>query len=181
MKSTSPKGDRWMIPNSAMDGNLLLGLVSAWGVTYLIHSTLLLGAVWVLSQTRRLSPGWQDTLWKVALIGGLVTATWQTTVPENTLLGGRINLGIVGAETTTELSPNGFPAQDPLPVFSDNTFQSLPPVNPPSSRGYLGSTGKSRAHGGRPRLAPASVGRMGSGGGPVPRASGYHAGQTGVG
>ncbi|HET9293695.1 MAG TPA: HEAT repeat domain-containing protein [Gemmatimonadales bacterium] len=53
--------------------------VIAWLMTYSLHSTLLLGGVWVL--TRR---GWirshqlRDLFWKTALIGGLVTATTQS-------------------------------------------------------------------------------------------------------
>jgi HEAT repeat protein/beta-lactamase regulating signal transducer with metallopeptidase domain len=53
--------------------------VIAWLMTYALHSTLLLGGVWVL--TRR---GWirshqlRDLFWKTALIGGLVTATTQS-------------------------------------------------------------------------------------------------------
>ncbi len=52
--------------------------VLAWLLTYAIHSTLLLGAAWLLT-TR----GWlrfsllKERLWKAALIGGLLTATFQ--------------------------------------------------------------------------------------------------------
>ncbi len=53
-------------------------LVAAWLLTYAFHSTLLLGGAWLLSQRPRFqSEGTQDTLWKAALLGGLLTATLQ--------------------------------------------------------------------------------------------------------
>lgn len=48
--------------------------VSRWLVTYFVHSSLLLGAVWLVH--RRL-PALSETLWKTALLGGLLTATIQ--------------------------------------------------------------------------------------------------------
>ena len=125
-----------MIPSSASDWALLSGLVSAWGLSYLIHSTLLLGAVWVIFRARRLSPGWQDTLWKAALIGGLVTATWQTVGLGNDPLGGRIHLEVAGVETPAP-SPGTSFVHDPAPLVSGETFQSLPPVALTTPRGYL--------------------------------------------
>jgi HEAT repeat protein/beta-lactamase regulating signal transducer with metallopeptidase domain len=57
--------------------------VLAWLLTYSLHSTLLLGGVWVL--TRRgiiCSHQLRDLFWKTALIGGLVTATTQSALVE---------------------------------------------------------------------------------------------------
>ena len=48
----------------------------AWLLTYLIHSTVLLGLVWLV--TRRLEPAVSELLWKVALLAGLVTGTIQS-------------------------------------------------------------------------------------------------------
>ena len=52
--------------------------VASWLLTYLIHSTLLLCAAWLFSRAlgERLMP-LQETLLRVALIGGLLTATAQ--------------------------------------------------------------------------------------------------------
>lgn len=45
-------------------------------VTYLAHSTLLLGGAWLLAKAlRRQALPLQDLAWKLALVGGLVTAT----------------------------------------------------------------------------------------------------------
>src|SRR4029077_10271419 len=54
----------------------MLGL--SWGVTYLVHSTLLLGGVWIfLKLHRRAGHSLRETLWKTALVGGVVTASGQ--------------------------------------------------------------------------------------------------------
>jgi len=51
-------------------------LVLAWLLTYLVHSSILLGGAWLLSATRIVrSPVARDTLWKVCLVGGILTAT----------------------------------------------------------------------------------------------------------
>ena len=57
-------------------------LAVAWLLTYLLHSTILLGGAWLLSATRTVRSALaHDTLWKVCLVGGLVTATVQTAFP----------------------------------------------------------------------------------------------------
>src|SRR5439155_15609356 len=58
---------------SALASSLL-----AWLLTYLIHSTVLLGVAWAVTRRRRLEPGASDLLWKVALLAGLVTGTIQS-------------------------------------------------------------------------------------------------------
>jgi hypothetical protein len=56
----------------------LILLVVAWLLTYLLHSTALLGGAWLLERLRVVrSNAARDTLWKVALVGGLITATAQ--------------------------------------------------------------------------------------------------------
>lgn len=55
-----------------------ISLTASWLATYWIHSALLIGAVWLA--TRRWgvrSPSARDGLWKLALVGGLATATVQ--------------------------------------------------------------------------------------------------------
>ncbi len=50
-----------------------------WVLTYAVHSTALIAAVWLLTSTiSRLSLGTRETLWKVALLGPLATATVVT-------------------------------------------------------------------------------------------------------
>ncbi len=50
----------------------------AWLLTYLIHSTVLLGLVWLVTRRRRLEPAVSELLWKVAILAGLVTGTIQS-------------------------------------------------------------------------------------------------------
>ena len=50
----------------------------AWLLTYLIHSTVLLGIAWLVTRQFRLEPAAADLLWKVALLAGLVTGTIQS-------------------------------------------------------------------------------------------------------
>ena len=51
--------------------------VLAWLLTYLIHSTVLLGLAWVSTRARSWPAAVLDLMWKTALVGGLVTATVQ--------------------------------------------------------------------------------------------------------
>ena len=57
-------------------------LVVAWLLTYLVHSALLLGGAWVLSTARIVrAPLAREVLWKVCLVGALVTATVYSLSP----------------------------------------------------------------------------------------------------
>jgi len=87
----------------------------AWLLTYLIHSTVLLGVAWLVTRRWRLEPAASDLLWKVALLAGLVTGTIQSRLPLST------------------------PAAVTLPVAT--LPQSVPPSQPASPA--LGATGSS--------------------------------------
>lgn len=52
-------------------------LLLAWLLTYLLHSTLLLGGAWLVLRTGRLAPSAADVIWKAALVGGILTAGTQ--------------------------------------------------------------------------------------------------------
>jgi HEAT repeat protein/beta-lactamase regulating signal transducer with metallopeptidase domain len=54
-----------------------VAVVLSWLLTYAIHSTLLLGAAAVIAIRFADEHAWLDVLWKVALVGPLVTATVQ--------------------------------------------------------------------------------------------------------
>jgi len=56
----------------------LAACLLAWLLTYLIHSTVLLGVAWLATRRRRLEPAASEVLWKVALVAGLVTGTIQS-------------------------------------------------------------------------------------------------------
>ena len=67
------------------------GTALGWLATYALHSTILLGLVWLVSTRRWLSDGTLDILWKIALVGGLLTATAQSAV-ERAPLAGQLRL-----------------------------------------------------------------------------------------
>src|SRR5258706_13959671 len=50
----------------------------AWLLTYLLHSTLLLGLAWLASKPlARWSVAAEETMWRLALVGALLTASLQ--------------------------------------------------------------------------------------------------------
>lgn len=56
-----------------------------FALTYLLHSTLALGGTWLLVRWRGLPPAWEETLWKAALFGSVVTAGLQVWVGAGSL------------------------------------------------------------------------------------------------
>jgi beta-lactamase regulating signal transducer with metallopeptidase domain len=59
--------------------NETLFTIAAWLLTYLVHSTILLGLVWIVCRglgSKHMAL--QELLWRGAMIGGLLTATVQT-------------------------------------------------------------------------------------------------------
>lgn len=61
-------------------GSAALSALVGWLLTYAIHSTLLLGGAWLVARGRFVGERGADLLWKMALVGGLATATVQSVV-----------------------------------------------------------------------------------------------------
>lgn len=61
-------------------------VLTDWVATYALHSTILLGLVLLVS-SRLGSDAWRETLWKTALMGGLLTATLQSAAGYTPLVG----------------------------------------------------------------------------------------------
>ena len=79
--------------------------LSAWLLTYAVHSTVLIGVVWLLVRRGLIrSHHLQDTFWKAALVGGILTATAQTA------LGIRPQGSLAIRAATPELAAPGIPA-----------------------------------------------------------------------
>ncbi|HKS25711.1 MAG TPA: M56 family metallopeptidase [Thermoanaerobaculia bacterium] len=97
--------------------------MSAWSVTYLVHSTLMIAVVWIAAYWIR-SASVRDTLWKLALVGGIVTATIQMSVPVERFL----------PETAPRriTVPMPLPAAPPAPALQSETRIELRDV-PPSA------------------------------------------------
>jgi hypothetical protein len=53
-------------------------LILSWGATYFVHSTCLIAGIWLFVRVRRTAGhALRETLWKTALMGGVVTASVQ--------------------------------------------------------------------------------------------------------
>lgn len=80
-----------------IDAVTSVGLVVAgWLATYVIHSTLLLGAAWLVARRLPERPDLTSPLWKIAAIGGLLTASMSTGLAVDPL-GGRVEVATDGA------------------------------------------------------------------------------------
>jgi beta-lactamase regulating signal transducer with metallopeptidase domain len=82
-------------------------IIGAWLVTYLMHST-----VWLLGTRLLLAPRFTDrrvadVLWKVALLGGIITATVAVAVPSHPALGRFEASAILEARMWTNAQPVG--------------------------------------------------------------------------
>lgn len=79
---------------------------AAWLLTYLLHSTVLLGGAWLLSRVLR-DHAARDALWKAALVGGVLTATLQV-VGGVHVAGGRWEVQALGS-ASAPASPDAAP------------------------------------------------------------------------
>src|SRR5258708_34852378 len=82
----------------------------AWLLTYLIHSTVLLGLAWLVARRHRLEPAASDLLWKVALLAGLVTGTIQSRLQLRTPAA--VTLPVAAAPLAAPLNTPAAPAHD---------------------------------------------------------------------
>src|SRR6267378_5136078 len=94
--------------------------VFAWLLTYLIHSTVLLGVAWLVTRRGRLEPAASDLLWKVALLASLVTGTIQS----------RLELATPAAVTLPVATlPQAAPLNQPgAPAIDARNLGVKPPV-----------------------------------------------------
>ncbi len=97
-------------------------LLSSWLLTYAVHSTLLIGAAWLISRNaRRLSMIARDTMWKAALYGGIFTASLQVGLGVAPVTG-TMTLGIQAADVVdaevaaAQFATPGIPVDEPLAV-----------------------------------------------------------------
>src|SRR5216117_414504 len=114
--------------------NPLASNVLAWLLTYLIHSTVLLGVAWLVTRRWRLEPSASDLLWKVALLAGLVTGTIQSRLELSTPAAVRLPPPVATAPQGPQLTEPATPATeapltpDSRPGSVNQTLPSLPLV-----------------------------------------------------
>src|SRR5579863_7011770 len=75
----------------------------AWLLTYAIHSTVLLALAWLVSRRAPASPAARDFIWKVALVGGIVTSSLQLE------LGVRPNGSVALSAAAAQVAPSDAP------------------------------------------------------------------------
>lgn len=112
--------------------NELSTVVLVWLATYALHSTCLLGGVWLFERVRSdASPTLRATLWRTALLGAIVTATLQTTGVVKPLSG---ELFVVGADHAAPANSTSITA--PL----DAAATLAPPADGAAATGLPSST-----------------------------------------
>lgn len=122
---------------------------AAWLLTYALHSTLLLGAAALLARRLR-GEAWRETLWKAALVGGIVTATAQTQSGYDPP-GGTWRLeSTVELAVQTDAGPSAAPAQ-PSPAID------APAENAPSSASTASAASSEAAGASTPAAASESI------------------------
>ncbi|NVB38463.1 M48 family metalloprotease [Pseudenhygromyxa sp. WMMC2535] len=87
---------------------------TSWMLTYAIHSTILILGVWLLCRgigpiARRMRPQAQNHAWKLAVVGGLVTATVQVGAGVRPAVGA-FELGAAPSSATAAATPAAAPA-----------------------------------------------------------------------
>ena len=110
-------------------------IITSWLLTYLIHSTILLGAAWFVSRflgESRLAL--QETLLRTALIGGLLTTTLQVGVGVEPIGGALAIDGLVGPDAVTAVSARNDGVT--ISVAAPNITLSTPPTVPDRVGGF---------------------------------------------
>ena len=101
--------------------------VFAWLLTYLIHSTVLLGAAWLVTRRNRLQPAASDLLWKVALIAPLITGTMQSGLNLRTAAAVRLPVAVAPAASAPGAVEPSTPVQSEVPNHSSPASASTAP------------------------------------------------------
>lgn len=111
-----------------------------WILTYLLHSTILLGGVWLMtSLISSRHDALKETCWKFALIGGLVTATMQAGFHVKPITG-QVNLFDTTLSAPAPEDVNRTEGEDRLSEVNENGFRqsndrSDPPATSSASQG----------------------------------------------
>jgi Zn-dependent protease with chaperone function len=99
-------------------------LLVAWLLTYLVHSTVLLGGAWLLVRVALVrSNQARDVLWKAALVGGLLTATSQVALHLEPRVG---HFSLTSREASALIVVAGVPAPSRAGAAGDAAAATLP-------------------------------------------------------
>ncbi len=104
---------------------------AAWLLTYAVHSTILFGVACVLARLLR-GEAWKETLWKAALVGGILTSGAQAALGYRTLVEGWALAQQPAASAQAPASSQAPPlASNPSASSSASPSASTPGSPPP--------------------------------------------------
>jgi beta-lactamase regulating signal transducer with metallopeptidase domain len=89
--------------------------VAAWLATYMVHSTLIIGGVWLIDRVTSPGRDVREVAWKAALIGGVVTATLAVATGIQPLSGRYETASVV--EASWQSAPDTSPLLRLLPTI----------------------------------------------------------------
>ena len=89
--------------------------VAAWLATYMVHSTLIIGGVWLINRLTAPGRDLQEVAWKLALFGGVATATLAVATGFHPLSGKYETASIV--EASWRAAPDTSPLLRLLPTI----------------------------------------------------------------
>ncbi|MDX1571439.1 MAG: M56 family metallopeptidase, partial [Xanthomonadales bacterium] len=122
-------------------------MIEEWLANYLIHSTLLLGLATLSPLVPALrKPALQDLLWRLALIGGLLTASAQTFSPHGSLVEVE---GLFASPVDQSGETVIGPAQSPA-----NRLAGAPPITAPPAPDLQDTDHLTQPHAGNSEMAP---------------------------
>ena len=129
-----------------MGSGTLFPVAASWLLTYATHSTLLLLGAWLLTGRRGVGSNvLRDTIWKVALVGGILTATLQVGIGFEPLTGTLRVAAQVSRPTAGDVGG------------SASAIEEVEPVRPVERA--AGSTSSSEVASTSPATAPSPVDR----------------------
>ncbi|MGB1274260.1 MAG: hypothetical protein ACPG77_00815, partial [Nannocystaceae bacterium] len=106
---------------SSLDGSQMSAAMSGWLLTYLIHSTILICGVWLATRhLRGLKNPTRNTLWKLAMVGGIVTASFQQATDY------KPPLGVLGFDAGQQVAAST--ASAPVAPVAPVTVAAVEPV-----------------------------------------------------
>src|SRR5262245_44396471 len=101
-------------------------VTAAWLATYAVHSTLLIGAVWLLDRTARLTRPTRELTWKLALIGGVATSSIVLAAGVRPALGRFETAAVVEARTWAEAPASRARPAGPATLVASSTSRPEP-------------------------------------------------------
>jgi len=61
-----------------MNVDAMIAAIAGWLLTVALHGSVFLGAAWLVDRTWRAPPNaWRELMWRVAVLGGVITASLQ--------------------------------------------------------------------------------------------------------